>query len=247
MAKDGNMKVDTSVSGEGKGAYGIAAALAETLEAAVFADSSAASKAYEMIESYAYTDSTKSELQMSHFTMRDAAGRLQKLSIPTITMMPLPLLHVTEATFDLDLYVNLHTASESTVSMQGTSQAESPALANTRNAIRDTIKTFKANKKVSAAEHGRRADRYRALRLELRDNLAADKRRKARADSLAPSTEGIIGSSFVIAQGKSEQENSTTTHITVNVKMEQTELPGGIKALLQAAANSLTMKPVEEK
>ena len=51
-------------------------------------------------------------LAMAKFTMRSPDGGTQEVSIPQITMIPLPLLHVTEATFDLALSVNLVEKSE---------------------------------------------------------------------------------------------------------------------------------------
>lgn len=121
--------------------YGVAAALSEALEAVVFADSSAAYKAYNMIEKYAYgediyvdeeyeeeveSDSmseTKTaemtikrrslgstELAMAEFTITGADGKSKTVSIPKITMMPLPLLHVTEASFDIEMNANIESA-----------------------------------------------------------------------------------------------------------------------------------------
>lgn len=123
--------------------YGVAAALSEALEAVVFADSSAAYKAYNMIEKYAYgediyvdeeyeeeveSDSmseTKTaemtikrrslgstELAMAEFTITGADGKSKTVSIPKITMMPLPLLHVTEASFDIEMNANIESTKE---------------------------------------------------------------------------------------------------------------------------------------
>lgn len=266
MPKEPSMKVSQQVEGTPSGDYGIAAALAETLEAAVFADSRAANKAYELIERYAYGTSNPSanerQLQMAHFAMRDSAGNMQDISIPIITMMPLPLLHVTEVTFDLDLNVHLHNIEEETVSMQApgstvtprsgirvptpintTQHTESAPLLYKRLEAKKLIQSLRTNRVgISAKEHFRRYEECRSLRLELRQLLFQEEQRKNTAQEMTPSTQGITGSHFVVSHR--ETENTTTTHVRVNVKMQQHQLPDGIKSLLQAASNSLTVKPL---
>lgn len=258
-----SMKGDNPVDENSVNGYGIAAALAETLEAAVFADGSAAMKAYEMIERFAYgstsyndnsttaSSSLGSELRMSHFIMRDSQGNLQDVSIPLITMMPLPLLHVTEATFDIDLDVKLHTHEQESNTMVSPNEddenvkKESPALTKKREEIRQTIAYYKKYKAgISAREHGQRASRCATLRYELETLLKTESQRASLAIELTPSTVQATGTSFVLSQNSKEDENLTSTHIRVNVKMEQYQLPDGIKALLQAAANSLSVKPI---
>ena len=135
--------------------YGIAAALSEALEAAVFADSSACYKAYDMIEKYAYDqditveeedetssmdgsdsapasamDRTKkvttvgsTDLAMAQFTMYGPDGKSRTVSIPKITMMPLPLLHVTQASFDIEMTANI----ENSASNEGRMDVQTPA------------------------------------------------------------------------------------------------------------------------
>jgi hypothetical protein len=265
MGKETSMKMDVSVTGDQNvslSSYGIAAALTEALEAAVFADSSAAYKAYEMIEHYAYgpTNSANGsrELQMAHFTMRDSAGRMQDVSIPVITMMPLPLLHVTEATFDIDLEVNLHTAEQESSTMYlnqgrdatgqqtplpGSTTQESSQLANMRQEARQMIATYKRNNRgISPKVHEQRADNLAKLRRQLSSLIQSEARRIAYKNDIISSSTRATGSSLVIASKSKEDENTTNTRIRVSVKMEQHQLPDGIKSLLLAAANSLTVK-----
>ena len=117
--------------------YGIAEVLSEALEAAVFADISAANKAYSIIEKYAYgidpdeasanpdgqddergsmrgasanpdgqgdeNSSMKKTLDMAVFTIYGSDGTPHEVSIPKISMIPLPLLHITEASFEIEM------------------------------------------------------------------------------------------------------------------------------------------------
>ena len=103
-----------------KSIYGIAAPLTEALEATVFADNSAAQKSYDMIEKYAYGEeddlssmikqysgASMKTLAMAEFTFYDSDMNAHTVSIPKITMIPLPLLHVTEATFDMEMSAHI--------------------------------------------------------------------------------------------------------------------------------------------
>ena len=212
-----------------KESYGIAAALSEALEAAVFADSSASYKACDLIERFAYDDvddddadtpppgpvtmkpessdkeTGKRELAMAKFTMKDSNGQGREISIPLLTMIPLPLLHVTEANFDIKMKVEIEDVD--------TTQSSSASL-----------KTLVADSKTPIR---------RRVGFVTREGIASSSAR-------------LTGQRMVV-QNKKSNTNSTTTTIDVhmNVKMEQAEIPEGIKLMLQAAANSIQSTAIE--
>ena len=211
-----------------KESYGIAAALSEALEAAVFADSSASYKACDLIERFAYdevnddTDTPgpgpvtmkpesdskengKKELAMAKFTMRDSNGQGREISIPLLTMIPLPLLHVTEANFDIKMKVEI----EDVDTTQSSSASLKTLIADSRTPIR---------RKIGAITK----------------------------EGFSSSSSKLTGRRMVV-QDKTSSTNSTTTTIDVqmNVKMEQAEIPEGIKLMLQAAANSIQSTAIE--
>lgn len=208
-----------------KEVYGIAAAISEALEAAVFADSSAAYKAYDLIEKYAYDydesdsgngtpsmnpgnndgneqDEVKRELAMAKFTMKDSNGQAREISIPLITMMPLPLLHVSEANFDISMKVEVEDTSETTINNQ----------------------IIGMNPRVPP--------KYRLIR---------------RDKSMTPLAKLLTGRQMVLKTGDTSNSNTTSTTVEfhVEVKMEQAELPAGIKLMLQAAANCIQSAAVK--
>jgi hypothetical protein len=173
-------------------------------------------------------------------------------------MMPLPLLHVTEATFDIDLEVNLHTAEQESSTMYlnqgrdatgqqtplpGSTTQESSQLANMRQEARQLIATYKRNNRgISSKVHEQRADNLAKMRRQLSSLIQSEARRIAYKNDIISSSTRATGSSLVIASKSKEDENTTNTRIRVSVKMEQHQLPDGIKSLLLAAANSLTVK-----
>ena len=177
-------------------------------------------------------------LAMAKFTMRGSDGGTQEVSIPQITMIPLPLLHVTEATFELDLSVNLVEKSD-TLDPQEQMYVEyirDYYYRNTgRRAIPDIIQLLQnqmkmgyGNRTIAVYSSGS-SPRYLSTEEQLRLLYKA----QAVADT-------VIGSdsAFMVSK-KDENEATATTNLKVNVKMNQAELPDGIKLLLQSAANSL--------
>ena len=94
--------------------------LVETMRATLEADADVARRYYQTLEEYAFEgarmkedksdnaveggESKKSKkLKMAHFEVPNADGVMQEISIPQLALMPLPILQVSEATFDLNL------------------------------------------------------------------------------------------------------------------------------------------------
>lgn len=247
------MANDNKDNNDNKQSYGIAAALSEALEAAVFADSTASNKAYEMIEKYAYGEDFvaqadeddvasmnnaesneavtvgSTELAMVQFSMRDSSGLVREFSIPKITMMPLPLLHVTEADFEIEMkasVVSTNTTEESTMKS-------------------DETKGKRPETNPSAGK--RPAASSRVLRRTADGRLV---RLSASARQVATETTAAMGMTSSVAATTNQQmvvsnkdtasdSSASTINMKVKIKMQQAELPEGIKLMLQAAANSL--------
>ena len=177
-------------------------------------------------------------LAMAKFTMRSPDGSTQEVSIPQITMIPLPLLHVTEATFNLALSVNLVEKNETLdpEEQRCVDYIKDYYYRNTgRRAIPDIIDYLQnqvrmgyGSRTIAVSSSGS-SPRY----LTTQEQLKLLYKAQTVAD-------GVIGSnsSFMVSQ-QDEGEATATTNLTVDVKMAQAEIPDGIKLLLQSAANSL--------
>lgn len=192
-----------------------------------------------------YEDETTHELAMTKFTMKDASGNMQEVSIPQITMMPLPLLHVTEATFDLDLSINLV---DKTSYVGALTDEEQQMVAKIMNYYRATGRNtvdglidylqYQLRQPYYMRPSGVSSYGISGLGIGLEKQLSLLYKFKA-------ATESTIGSSSSFMVKDKDEASDSTTNLKVNIKMKQSDLPEGIKLLLQAAANSLQV--VNEK
>lgn len=192
-----------------------------------------------------YEDETTHQLAMTKFTMKDASGNMQEVSIPQITMMPLPLLHVTEATFDLDLSINLV---DKTSYVGALTDEEQQMVAKIMNYYRATGRNtvdglidylqYQLRQPYYMRPSGVSSYGISGLGIGLEKQLSLLYKFKA-------ATESTIGSSSSFMVKDKDEASDSTTNLKVNIKMKQSDLPEGIKLLLQAAANSLQV--VNEK
>lgn len=202
-----------------------------------------------------YEKENEGRLAMAQFTMRDSQGTMQEVSIPKITMMPLPLLHVTEATFDLDLSVNLVDTTDNISAeelemvnavMQYYRMYGISTVDQIINKIQEQMQRGLFGNRVpimlgtssqwrSSQWYGNQSKNYLTLDEQL--NLMY-KYKSSTNSQIGP------GSAFKVSENGSESDKSTT-NLKVNIKMKQAELPDGIKLLLQAAANSLQVAAKE--
>lgn len=96
---------------------GLSDMLKAAMSAAIDADKEAAENYYSALKEYAYKKDENGKVDsnsLDFFKMdiTDAEGGVQTVSIPKISMMPMPLLHITEASFDIDADLELNESSE---------------------------------------------------------------------------------------------------------------------------------------
>ena len=96
---------------------GLSDMLKAAMSAAIDADKEAAENYYSALKEYAYkkdADGKVDSNSLDFFKMdiTDAEGGVQTVSIPKISMMPMPLLHITEASFDIEADLELNESSE---------------------------------------------------------------------------------------------------------------------------------------
>ncbi|MCQ2344959.1 MAG: DUF2589 domain-containing protein [Paludibacteraceae bacterium] len=206
--------------------FGLVDALRDALESTIEADSASATRCCDIIREYAYgypsgNDNGKfgklntgmsNSLTMAKFTMKSADGTLQEVQIPQITMMPLPLLHVKEASFEFDM--NMELAENKSVELQKEEVQKA-----------EEVKTSPTGRRVTV---GRRSNANGKAAF-----IIGISRPSSQSSQNAQANEKSIT--------ETSNSSSSTTHIKATIKMEQADLPAGIKTLLQAAANSLTI------
>lgn len=94
---------------------GLTDLMIETLQATIEADRSTADEYYRILEENSFTqgeDGTSSELQMVNIRMQNQSGQTQVISVPRMVLMPIPMLHISEATFEIEGNMCLNTTEE---------------------------------------------------------------------------------------------------------------------------------------
>lgn len=87
--------------------------IAGMIQAVIDADQAVTDDYLEAFTRYAFEKTDKGEqLQMVHFEMVDSDGTRQLVSIPKLSLLPLPVLHVQEATFDFEAQMSIRESTE---------------------------------------------------------------------------------------------------------------------------------------
>ena len=103
---------------------GLSDLLKATMTAAIEADKEAAENYYSALKSYAYEKDSHGKaytdkLDYFKIDVPNTNGEVQEIAIPKISMMPMPLLHITEANFDIEGDMVLCESSDPTGELTG--------------------------------------------------------------------------------------------------------------------------------
>lgn len=94
---------------------GLTDLMVETMEATIDADRRTAEEYYRILEENSFvqsTDGKPSELQMVNVRITNQSGQTQIVSIPKMILMPVPMLHISEATFEIEGNMCLNTTED---------------------------------------------------------------------------------------------------------------------------------------
>lgn len=94
---------------------GLTDLMVETMEATIDADRRTAEEYYRILEENSFvqsTDGQPSELQMVNVRITNQSGQTQIVSIPKMILMPVPMLHISEATFEIEGNMCLNTTED---------------------------------------------------------------------------------------------------------------------------------------
>ena len=192
---------------------GLSDMLKAAMSAAIDADKEAAENYYSALKEYAYkkdADGKVDSNSLDFFKMdiTDAEGGVQTVSIPKISMMPMPLLHITEASFDIEADLELNESSDNR-------KEES-----VKGELKGELKEKEAVKRVPTPRE------IQKLQLRLRTPVRA------------AGTPVASGSGEASASSSQLAEKNMKTNLKISVKMEQSDLPAGLGVLLQTIANN---------
>ena len=162
--------------------------IAGMIQAVIDADQAVTDDYLEAFTRYAFEKTDKGEqLQMVHFEMVDSDGTRQLVSIPKLSLLPLPVLHVQEATFDFEAQMSIR---ESTEEVKEKTEEEKEETTTTQGFTRPSNttssgSTFTRPSNTTSSSSSRPADRVRVSKEVARRGV---KRRDIGASSSSAST-----------------------------------------------------------
>lgn len=113
---------------------GLTELMVQTLEATIEADRSTADEYYRILEENSFEEGNdgSKELQMVDVRLSNSNGQTQILSVPKMILMPIPMLHISEASFELEGNMCLNTTEETKVEAEKTGEVSLEALKKSR-------------------------------------------------------------------------------------------------------------------
>lgn len=162
--------------------------IAGMIQAVIDADQAVTDDYLEAFTRYAFEKTDKGEqLQMVHFEMVDSDGTRQLVSIPKLSLLPLPVLHVQEATFDFEAQMSIR---ESTEEIKEKTEEEKEETTTTQGFTRPSNttssgSTFTRPSNTTSSSSSRPPDRVRVSKEVARRGV---KRRDIGASSSSAST-----------------------------------------------------------
>lgn len=200
--------------------------LSALIESTIAADQKAAEDYLDVLRTYALEPANGSNgherLKMVDFEMTDSNGHEQIVSIPKLSLLPLPLLRVAEATFDIEAQIDISTATKQDV-----------------KEFEENYPIYNQKKKTSIDDLSKAGQEILLKKIKslagIRVRLSNQSTQKKRNP--------------LLRSGKTTTKETTSmqkmTNVKVHIKLEPVLLPDGMRGLLQATEN--TIKVVEKK
>lgn len=200
--------------------------LSALIESTIAADQKAAEDYLDVLRTYALEPANGSNgherLKMVDFEMTDSNGREQIVSIPKLSLLPLPLLRVAEATFDIEAQIDISTATKQDV-----------------KEFEENYPIYNQKKKTSIDDLSKAGQEILLKKIKslagIRVRLGNQRTQKKRNP--------------LLRSGKTTTSETTSmqkmTNVKVHIKLEPVLLPDGMRGLLQATEN--TIKVVDKQ
>ncbi len=207
--------------------------LSALIESTIAADQKAAEDYLDVLRTYALEPANGSNgherLKMVDFEMTDSNGREQIVSIPKLSLLPLPLLRVAEATFDIEAQIDISTATKQDVK----EFEENYPIYNQKKKKTSIDDLSKEEQEILLKKIKSLAGiRVRLGNQRTQSNQRTQKKRNP-----------------LLRSGKTTTKESTSmqkmTNVKVHIKLEPVLLPDGMRGLLQATEN--TIKVVDKQ
>ena len=200
--------------------------LSALIESTIAADQKAAEDYLDVLRTYALEPANGSNgherLKMVDYEMTDSNGREQIVSIPKLSLLPLPLLRVAEATFDIEAQIDISTATKQDV-----------------KEFEENYPIYNQKKKTSIDDLSKAGQEILLKKIKslagVRVRLSNQSTQKKRNP--------------LLRSGKTTTTETTSmqkmTNVKVHIKLEPVLLPDGMRGLLQATES--TIKVVDKQ
>lgn len=200
--------------------------LSALIESTIAADQKAAEDYLDVLRTYALEPANGSNgherLKMVDFEMTDSNGHEQIVSIPKLSLLPLPLLRVAEATFDIEAQIDISTATKQDV-----------------KEFEENYPIYNQKKKTSIDDLSKAGQEILLKKIKslagVRVRLSNQSTQKKRNP--------------LLRSGKTTTKETTSmqkmTNVKMHIKLEPVLLPDGMRGLLQATEN--TIKVVDKQ
>lgn len=194
--------------------------LSALIESTIAADQKAAEDYLDVLRTYALEPANGSNgherLKMVDFEMTDSNGREQIVSIPKLSLLPLPLLRVAEATFDIEAQIDISTATKQDV-----------------KEFEENYPIYNQKKKTSIDDLSKAEQEILLKKIK---SLAGVRVRLS--NQRTPKRGNPL-----LRSGKTTTSETTSmqkmTNVKVHIKLEPVLLPDGMRGLLQATENTI--------
>ncbi len=246
--------------------------LTEAMSSTVEANNCASLEYFKRLEEIGISSSgQKSELDTVECVVRGKDDKEYVLKIPKLILMPMPLLHIKEATFDIEgeyeikenessreeainLLVNAIEKENGTSPVQSSNTNGLTKEERARN-LRNQLQKLPNIRLREIALQRDISEVTRRSVLESLDNIqptitltrANTSSTAAVMTPAAPAGDASGGSASTGKTASSESSKSQGLKIKMSVKMEQSDMPAGLSNLIQTVTNCIEVKePVKE-
>jgi len=195
----------------------IAGLIQETIDA----DQAVTADYLQEIKAYAFDDpdGAHPKLKTVSFEMTDDEGRRRQVTVPVLSLLPLPVLHISEATFDIDTQV---TYVEEIFEKDKLPQSIKLRKPSTGKMIRQNFKD-----RITETPDGK----FKITKFKL----------LAPAGTASTPSDPTSGASQAPSAGPNNDNTiQQTFNAKIHVKLEQSVLPSGMRGLLQETDRSIT-------
>ena len=200
--------------------------LSALIESTIAADQKAAEDYLDVLRTYALEPANGSNgherLKMVDFEMTDSNGREQIVSIPKLSLLPLPLLRVAEATFDIEAQIDISTATKQDV-----------------KEFEENYPIYNQKKKTSIDDLSKAGQEILLKKIK---SLAGVRVRLSNQSTQKKRNPLLRSGKTTTTETPSMQK---MTNVKVHIKLEPVLLPDGMRGLLQATES--TIKVVDKQ